>query len=83
MRGTAHQRAPDAAKGTRAYVDKDPHPSERAAPRAPGPAHGPRVSVDELVAKGRSIFDPLVARFRPLVARATARLRTRFRRAQP
>jgi len=41
--------------------------------RAPD-EHGTKVSVDELVAKGRTVFD----RMRPLVSRVVARARKRF-----
>lgn len=65
-----------AAREAEAYVEHAPgdaERAERAAKRGPS-ARGTKVSVDELVAKGRTVFD----RMRPLVSRVVARARKRF-----
>jgi len=67
----------EAAHEARLYVERDPADAERAEQQAKrGPKGGTRVSVDELVAKGRSIVD----RVRPYLARASTKLRARFSR---
>jgi hypothetical protein len=63
----------DAARNARDSVDRDPSAAaraEQAGKRGPGSRH--RSTADELVAKGRTLFDHL----RP----ALARLRARFTR---
>ena len=69
-----------AAHEAEAYVEHEPDDAERAERAA---KHGPnarrrgtKVSVDELVAKGRTVFD----RMRPLVSRVVARARKRFQK---
>ena len=52
-------------------VDPAAHEAESHVEREP---HGTKVSVDELIAKGRTVFD----RMRPLVSRVVARARKRF-----
>lgn len=65
-----------AARRAEAYVEHEPGDAaraERAAKRGP---HTSRVSIDELVAKGRTIVD----RVRPIVDRAVGKLRARLAR---
>ncbi len=62
-----------AAREAKAYVDEHPieaKRAERAAKRGPGT----RISLDELLAKGKSIVDSA----RPVVERAVGRLRARI-----
>jgi hypothetical protein len=63
-----------AAREAESYVEREPHDAERAERAAKRGPHGTKVSVDELVAKGRTVFD----RMRPLVSRVVARARKRF-----
>jgi len=66
----------EAARKAKDFVEREPREAQRAEARARrGPGHT-RVSVDELVAKGRTVID----RVKPIVERATARLRSRFGR---
>lgn len=71
----AEGKVDEAAEDARLYVERDPADAERAEAKA---KRGPRnkVSVDELVAKGRSI----VERVRPYLERAQQKLRARFGR---
>jgi len=65
-----------AARSAEAYVEQEPGDAaraERAAKRGP---HTSRVSIDELVAKGRTVVD----RVRPIVDRAVGKLRARLAR---
>lgn len=65
-----------AAHDAEVYVEGESESArqeERAAQRGPR-SQGTKVSVDELIAKGRSVFD----RVRPLVSRVVARARKRF-----
>jgi hypothetical protein len=63
----------DAAKDARTFVDRNPAAAKMAENRAKrGPHH--IVSLDELLAKGRTAID----RVRPIVERAVGKLRTRF-----
>lgn len=65
---------PDAAKEAKAYVERDPDDAAKAEERAKrGP---PRVSVDELVAKGHSVIE----RIRPVVDRVVGNIRSRLGR---
>jgi hypothetical protein len=65
-----------AARDAEAYVTRDPEDAERAERRAKRGPRGTRVSLDELMAMGRTVVD----RVRPIVDRAVGRLRTRFGR---
>ena len=67
-------RVDSAAHEAEGYVEREPKDAERAERAAKRGPHGTRVSVDELVAKGRTVFD----RMRPLVSRVVARARKRF-----
>ena len=69
----AEGKVDEAARKARDHVEQ----AERRAKR--GPSGGTRVSVDELVAKSRTVVD----RVRPLVRRATSGLRSRFGRKEP
>lgn len=73
----AEGRVDPAAQGARQFVERAPEDAERAEQEARrGPKGGTRVSVDELVAKGRSLLD----RVRPRVERLVSRARSRFGR---
>lgn len=73
----AEGKVDDAARDARLYVERDPEDAERAEEAAKhGPRRGRRATVDELIAKGRSVFD----RVRPYVERASHKLRSRFGR---
>lgn len=66
-----------AADEARIFLEQEPEEAaraERAGKR--GPRRGPRVSVDELVAKGKTYVD----RARPVVRRAVDRVRARLGR---
>lgn len=65
----------DAAREAAHFVEAEPREAQRAERKArKGPAS--KVSVDELVAKGRTVID----RVRPIVDRVVDRVRTRFNR---
>lgn len=73
----AEGKVDDAAHDARLYVENDPDDAFRAEEQAKrSPRSGKRVSVDEIIAKGRSVVD----RVRPYVERATQKLRSRFGR---
>jgi hypothetical protein len=65
----------DAAREAKLYVERNPADAERAERQA---KRGPktRVSVDELIAKGRTVVD----RVRPVITRAADKIRSRFGR---
>lgn len=67
----------DAAREAAQYVEVDPTEAQRAEERArKGPKSSAKVSVDELVAKGRTVID----RVRPIVERVVDRVRTSLNR---
>jgi hypothetical protein len=66
----------EAAEDARLYVERDPADAERAEAKAKRGPGASKISVDELVAKGRSV----VERVRPYLERAQKRLRERFGR---
>jgi hypothetical protein len=71
----AEGKVDEAAREAAEYVDSKPTDARRAEDVArKGPRKGPRVSVDELVAKGRTVFD----RVRPVMGRVVDRVRARF-----
>jgi len=73
----AEGKVPDAANDARLFVERDPDDAakaERVAQRGPSGARW--ASVDEIVAKGHSVFD----RVRPMVKRAVGNLRARLGR---
>lgn len=72
----AEGKVEDAARAAKAYLERDPEGAARAEQKARRGPFGTRVSVDELVAKGRSI----VERVRPMVSRAVSRVRARLGR---
>jgi hypothetical protein len=73
----AEGKVDEAAREARDYVERAPDEAERAERQAKrGPRGGTRVSVDELVAKGRTVID----RVRPIVQRATSKIRARIGR---
>jgi hypothetical protein len=54
----AEGKVDSAAEEARRFLEREPDEAERAEQRAKkGPRGGTRVSVDELVAKGRTVFD--------------------------
>lgn len=72
----AEGKVDEAAEEARLYVDRDPDDAERAEARAKRGPRGKGVSVDELIAKGKSVVD----RVRPYIERASQKLRSRFGR---
>ena len=66
----------EAAREAAHYIEAEPRDAERAEKKArKGPAAS-KVSVDELVAKGRTVID----RVRPIVDRVVDRVRSRLNR---
>ena len=72
----AEGKVDEAAEEARRYVDRDPSDAERAEQRAKRGPRGKGVSVDEMIAKGRSVVD----RVRPFIERASQKLKSRFGR---
>lgn len=69
----------DAARDAARYVEAEPEDATRAEAAArKGPKGQTRVSVDELVAKGRTVVD----RVRPMVERVVDRVRSKIHRAR-
>jgi hypothetical protein len=67
----------DAANEAKVWVEREPEDATRAEQKARrGPQAGTRVSVDELLAKGKSVVD----RIRPYVDRAADKVRARLNR---
>lgn len=66
----------EAAEDARLYVERDPDDAERAEAKAKRGPRGKGVSVDELIAKGKTVVD----RVRPYIERASQKLRSRFGR---
>ena len=67
----------DAAHEAKVWVEREPADAARAEQKAArGPHHGVRVSVEELLDKGRSVVD----RIRPYVERAADKVRNRIRK---
>lgn len=58
----AEGKVPPAAYGAKAYVEKDPEGAERAERAARRGPHGYRGMIEEIVAKGRSMFERVCAR---------------------
>ncbi len=76
-RFVAEGKVEDAARDAKDYVEREPGAAARAEARARRGPHGgrsTRATVDELIAKGRTVID----RIRPLFDRIAARLRRRF-----
>jgi len=65
-----------AAREAEAFVAHKPEEAARAERRARRGPRPTRISIDELVAKGKTVVD----RMRPVVDRAVGRLRARFAR---
>ena len=63
-----------AARDAAQYVEAEPEEARAAEQRAKRGPHGTKVSVDELVAKGRTVID----RVRPIVERVVERVKARF-----
>lgn len=73
----AQGKVDDAARQAASYVEAEPEDARRAEAAArKGPRRHPRVSVEELVAKGRTLAD----RARPVVRRVIARVRAQIGR---
>ncbi|MDB4961376.1 MAG: hypothetical protein JWP01_1375 [Myxococcales bacterium] len=66
----------EAAREAAHYVESEPQDAARAEKAARKGPHPARVSVDELVAKGRTVID----RVRPIVERVVDRVRSRLGR---
>ena len=70
-------KVPDAANEARLFIERDPDDAAKAEERARRGPKGTRFSsVDQIVAKGRSVIE----RARPIVQRAASNLRARFGR---
>jgi hypothetical protein len=65
-----------AARDAEAFVEQQPLEAERAERAAKRGPTATRISLDELIAQGRSVVD----RVRPVVERAVGKLRARFAR---
>ena len=65
-----------AARDAERFVEQQPLEAKRAERKAKRGPSATRVSLDELLAKGRTVVD----RVRPIVERAVGKLRTRFAR---
>jgi hypothetical protein len=75
-RFVADGKVEEAAREAKEFVERDPSAAERAEAKARrGPHRGPRASVDELIAKSRTVVD----RVRPLIERVKARVKSRVR----
>lgn len=72
----AEGKVDDAARAAAEFVDKNPSEAERAEHRARKGPGRPRLSVDDLVAKGRSAIE----RVRPMVERVVDKVRARIDR---
>ena len=72
----AEGKVDEAAEEARLYVERDPDDAERAEARAKRGPRGKGVSVDELIAKGKTVVD----RVRPYIERAQQKLRSRLGR---
>jgi len=66
----------DAAREAAHYVEAEPADAKRAERRAQKGPSATKVSIDELVAKGRTVID----RVRPMVGRVVDRVRSRLNR---
>ena len=77
----AEGKVDEAAREAADYVQAEPEDAKRAERVAKRGPHPTRVSVDELVAKGRNVFD----RVRPYVDRIVGQVRQRLgrRRTEP
>ena len=72
----AEGKVDEAAREAAHYVEAEPRDAERAEKKARKGPSSSKVSVDELVAKGRTVID----RVRPIVDRVVDRVRSRFNR---
>lgn len=63
-----------AAREAAQFVEAEPAEAKAAEARAKRGPHGTRVSVDELVAKGKTVID----RVRPIVERVVERVKSKF-----
>ncbi len=72
----AEGKVDEAAREAKDYVERTPDDAERAERRARKGPHSTRISVNELVAKGRSVVD----RVKPMIERAASKLRSRLHR---
>ena len=70
----AEGKVEDAARAAKAYLERHPSDAAHAEEKARRGPHGTRVTVEELIAKGRSIVD----RVRSMVKRGVSRLRARL-----
>jgi len=63
-----------AARQAESFVEAHPEEAQRAETAAKRGPHGSKVSIDELVAKGRTV----IGRMRPMVERAVDKLRAKL-----
>ena len=70
----AEGKVESAARDAAQYVEAEPAEAKAAEQRAKRGPHGTKVSVDELVAKGRTVID----RVRPIVERVVDRVKAKF-----
>ena len=75
-RFVADGKVEDAAQKAKEYVEREPGEAARAEAKAGRGPGGTRASVDELIAKGRTVVD----RIRPFVDRVAKRVRKRLHR---
>lgn len=73
-RFVAEGKVEEAAREAKDYVEREPGDAARAETEARRGPHGTRATVDELIAKGRTVVD----RIRPIVSRVTSRIRRRL-----
>ena len=66
----AEGKVEEAAEDAKLYVERDPDDAERAEEKAKRGPRSKRVSVDDLIAKGRTVVD----RIRPYVAKLRSKL---------
>jgi hypothetical protein len=72
----AEGKVDEAAREAAHYIEAEPRDAERAEKKARKGPSSSKVSVDELVAKGRTVID----RVRPIVNRVVDRVRSRLSR---
>jgi hypothetical protein len=76
----AEGRVEHAAHDAKEFLEREPEEAERAEREAKrGPGSRTRVSVEELVAKGRSVVGTVADRVGPVVQRAATKIRSRLR----
>jgi hypothetical protein len=74
----AEGKVDEAARQAKDFVEHSPEDAERAERKARKGPRSTRVSVDELIARGRSV----VERVKPMFERATSKLRSKLHRSK-